>query len=144
RRSRRQRARGVLRAAAPRVESGAPVLAGWEQRAIPRAVGRSAPLKSYDVAVIGLGIVGASALYALTRAGARVVALDAGVPGRGTSGTSFAWLNSCRKEPEAYHRLNVAGMAAHVDLARELGVDAGHHEGGSLEWADGGQKEHEP
>ena len=34
-------------------------------------------MKRYDVAVIGVGIVGASAVYALTRAGARVVALDA-------------------------------------------------------------------
>ena len=49
---------------------------------------------SHDVAVIGMGIVGASAVYALARAGARVIALDAGVPGGGTSGTSFAWVNS--------------------------------------------------
>ena len=48
----------------------------------------------YDVAVIGLGIVGASAVYAAAWAGARVLALDAGTPGGGTSGSSFAWLNS--------------------------------------------------
>jgi glycine/D-amino acid oxidase-like deaminating enzyme len=89
-----------------------------------------------DLAVVGLGIVGASAAYAATRAGARVVALDAGTPGEGTSGTSFAWLNAVRKEPDDYHRLNADGMAAHVALARELGTDAGHHAGGSLEWAE--------
>jgi glycine/D-amino acid oxidase-like deaminating enzyme len=99
-------------------------------------VGRGSPLTRYDVAVIGLGIVGACAAYAATRRGASVIALDAGVAGRGTSGTSFAWLNSVRKEPEAYHRLNVEGMAAHRELARELGADGGHHKGGSLEWAD--------
>ena len=71
-------------------------------------------MKEYDVAVIGLGIVGASAVYAAAWAGARVLALDAGVPGGGTSGASFAWLNAVRKEPEAYHRLNAAGMTAHV------------------------------
>lgn len=97
----------------------------------------------YDVAVVGLGIVGASAAYALARAGARVVALDAGRAGYGTSRTSFAWLNSARKEPEAYHRLNADGMAAHRELARELGGDTGHHEGGSLEWAEGGEAERE-
>jgi glycine/D-amino acid oxidase-like deaminating enzyme len=97
----------------------------------------------YDVAVIGVGIVGASAVYALARAGARVVALDAGRPGAGTSGASFAWLNSVRKEPEVYHRLNAAGMAMHRQVARELGDDAGHHEGGSLEWADDGDDERE-
>jgi glycine/D-amino acid oxidase-like deaminating enzyme len=94
-------------------------------------------MKPYDLAVIGLGIVGASAVYAAARAGARVVALDATGPGRGTSGTSFAWLNAVKKEPEAYHRLNAEGMTAHRDVARELGSETGHHEGGSLEWAEG-------
>ena len=74
------------------------------------------------------------------RAGARVVALDAGVPGAGTSSTSFAWLNACKKEPEHYHRLNAAGMAAHRELARELGGDVAYHDGGSLEWAEGDDK----
>jgi glycine/D-amino acid oxidase-like deaminating enzyme len=100
-------------------------------------------MKGYDVAVIGVGIVGASAVHALTGAGARVIALDAGVPGTGTSGSSFAWVNAVRKEPEVYHRLNAEGMAAHRHLARELGGDAGYHEGGSLEWAEGGDAERE-
>src|SRR5437016_2091836 len=34
-------------------------------------------MKHHDIAVVGLGIVGASAVYAATRAGVRVVALDA-------------------------------------------------------------------
>src|SRR6266404_3231802 len=100
-------------------------------------------MKQFDVAVIGLGIVGASAVYAAAWAGARVLALDAGVPGGGTSGASFAWLNAVRKEPEAYHRLNAAGMTAHRQLARELGAAAGHHEGGSLEWATADESERE-
>jgi glycine/D-amino acid oxidase-like deaminating enzyme len=98
-------------------------------------------MKPYDVAVVGLGIVGASAVYAAAWAGARVLALDAGPPGGGTSGASFAWLNSVRKEPEAYHRLNAAGMTAHRELSKELGGDAGYHDGGSFEWADGGDEE---
>ena len=107
-------------------------------------MGRGAPpLTTYDVAVIGLGIVGAAAVHAIARTGARVIALDAGMPGAGTSGTSFAWLNSCKKEPEVYHRLNAEGMAAHRDLARELGADGGHHDGGSLEWAEGDEAERE-
>jgi glycine/D-amino acid oxidase-like deaminating enzyme len=92
-------------------------------------------MKRIDLTIIGLGVIGASAAYAATRGGARVVAFDAGAPGEGTSGTSFAWLNAVRKEPEAYHRLNADGMAAHVELARELGAGGGHHAGGSLEWA---------
>jgi len=97
----------------------------------------------YDVAVVGLGIVGASAVYSAAWTGARVLALDAGSPGGGTSGTSFAWLNSVRKEPDVYHRLNAAGMTAHRELSRELGGDAGYHDGGSLEWAEPGQAERE-
>ena len=100
-------------------------------------------MKHYDVAVIGLGIVGASAAYAAAWAGARVLALDAAIPGGGTSGTSFAWLNSVRKEPELYHALNAAGMTAHRELSRELGGDAGYHDGGSLEWAEGADAERE-
>jgi glycine/D-amino acid oxidase-like deaminating enzyme len=91
---------------------------------------------SYDAAVIGLGIVGASVTYALARAGARVIALDAGLAAHGTSRTSFAWLNSARKEPEAYFRLNADGMLAHRELARELGGETGHVGGGALEWAE--------
>src|SRR5258708_40188502 len=100
-------------------------------------------MNHYDVAVVGLGIVGASAAYAAAWAGARVLALDAGAPGGGTSGTSFAWLNSVRKEPDVYHRLNAAGMTAHRELSRELGGDAGYHDGGSPEWAGAGDAERE-
>jgi glycine/D-amino acid oxidase-like deaminating enzyme len=125
------------------VEPGQTVLALRQQGPLPRPLGRTAPLKTYDVAVVGLGIAGASALYALTRAGARVLALDAGVPGRGTSFTSFAWTNAVRKEPEAYHRLNAAGMVAHRALARELGGDPAYYELGSLEWAAAGEKDGE-
>jgi glycine/D-amino acid oxidase-like deaminating enzyme len=100
-------------------------------------------MKHYDVAVIGLGIVGASAAYAAAWAGARVLALDAATPGGGTSGTSFAWLNSVRKEPDVYHRLNAAGMTAHRELSRELGGDAGYHDGGSLEWAEAEDEDRE-
>jgi glycine/D-amino acid oxidase-like deaminating enzyme len=73
-----------------------------------------------------------------------VVALDAGSAGAGTSGAPFAWVNAVRKEPEVYHRLNADGMAAHRELARELGGDAGYHQGGLLEWAGDGESEREP
>jgi glycine/D-amino acid oxidase-like deaminating enzyme len=94
----------------------------------------------YDTAVIGVGILGASAVYALAQAGARVLALDADAAGAGTSSNSFAWVNSVDKEPEVYHRLNADGMTAHRRLVRELGGEAGYHEGGSLEWAEAGEE----
>jgi glycine/D-amino acid oxidase-like deaminating enzyme len=65
---------------------------------------------TYDVAVVGLGIIGACSVHALTRTGARVVGVDAGIPGAGTSGSSVGWLNACNKEPEAESRVGVRPM----------------------------------
>jgi glycine/D-amino acid oxidase-like deaminating enzyme len=87
----------------------------------------------YDVAVIGAGIAGASAAYWLARAGARVALIEAGHPATGASGASFAWLNAAHKEPDAYHRLNAAGMAEYDSLERDVeGIEV--HRTGSLHW----------
>jgi glycine/D-amino acid oxidase-like deaminating enzyme len=90
------------------------------------------------VAVVGLGVLGASAARALARAGASVTVLERDAPLAGTSGTSFAWVNSHNKNPRSYHDLNVAGMAEHAALAEDPG---GHRpwlaRTGKLEWAEG-------
>lgn len=88
------------------------------------------------VVVIGAGVYGAAVSAALRRRGARVTVVDAGAPGGGTSGATFSWLNSCGKQPRAYHDLNVAGMAAHRKLAAETPGSTWYHEGGNLEWTD--------
>lgn len=88
------------------------------------------------VVVIGAGVYGAAVSAALRRRGARVTVVDAGAPGGGTSGATFSWLNSCGKEPRAYHDLNVAGMVAHRKLAAEIPHGDWYHEGGNLEWTD--------
>ena len=90
----------------------------------------------YDVAVIGAGMLGASAAYRLACAGRRVVVVEAAEPASGTTGNSFAWLNAVHKEPEAYHRLNADGVAAYQGLGEELGADIGYHGGGSLQWGE--------
>lgn len=91
--------------------------------------------RRYDVAVVGAGILGAAAAYSLTRAGRRVLVLEAHEPGEGTSGNSFAWINAVRKEPEAYHCLNAAGVAEYDGLADELGTDIGYRANDCLERA---------
>lgn len=87
------------------------------------------------VIVIGAGAIGATVACRLALGGAEVVLLEAGRPGGGTSGTSFAWANSHDKAPRAYHDLNLAGMRAHAALAAEFGASPWWHDGGCLEWS---------
>ena len=78
-------------------------------------------MSNADIVVIGAGSVGANVAYRLAERGAKVTVLEAGAPGGGTSGTSFAWTNSFHKTPRDYHELNTASMAEHLSLVVELG-----------------------
>jgi glycine/D-amino acid oxidase-like deaminating enzyme len=62
--------------------------------------------------------------------------LEAGRLAGGTSGTSFAWMNSNNKAPREYHRLNTGGMTEHLALAEELGAAPWLHTDGNAIWAD--------
>lgn len=89
------------------------------------------------VAVIGVGILGACVGWNLSRRGAEVVFIDAGRPGEGVTNWSFSWVNASNKTvTRPYFDLNVAGMAAHRDLARTIGPDSWWYPGGHLRWAD--------
>ena len=68
------------------------------------------------VAVIGAGVIGTAVAAGLASRDAAVTIFEADAPGTGTSGLSFAWVNSNSKHPDGYHALNVAGMAAHHRL----------------------------
>ena len=95
-----------------------------------------------SIIVIGAGVIGASVAYRLAQGGASVTVLEATRIGAGTSGTSFAWVNSHGKTPRAYHELNVAGMKAHAALRDEFAATPWLHLNGCLEWADeAGQEE---
>ena len=86
------------------------------------------------VAVIGAGVVGASVAFRLAQASVRVVVVDREEPGHGTSGSSFAWVNSNQKTPRDYFELNYAGLREHRELRAELGVAPWLHDGGNLVW----------
>ena len=88
-----------------------------------------------DAIVIGAGVLGASTAFRLAEAGLKVTVLEATRVGAGTSGTSFAWLNSNGKTPRAYHDLNAAGLHAHFALREMFPSTPWLHEGGSLEVA---------
>ena len=103
-------------------------------------------MNAFDAIVVGAGIVGAGAAYALARAGCEVALLDGGSdgPGRGgtgcTSRASFAWINATAKtDREDYHRLNAAGAGHYRTLAREFGERRlGLHPTGMIAWANRG------
>lgn len=89
------------------------------------------------VAVVGVGALGASVGWNLARRGAEVVLIDAGRPGEGVTNWSFSWANASNKTvSKAYFDLNVAGMAAHRELADVIGPDSWWHPSGHLRWTD--------
>ena len=55
-----------------------------------------------DVLVIGAGCVGANVAYRLAEGGAAVTVLEAGAPGAGVSGASFAWTNLAPYRPARF------------------------------------------
>jgi glycine/D-amino acid oxidase-like deaminating enzyme len=92
------------------------------------------------VAVVGGGLIGAAVARELQLRGAQTIIYEARAPGRGTSSTSFAWVNSHDKEPRFYHELNVAGMAAHAELQASLGPEPKWlFSTGNLVWAVGAE-----
>ncbi|MER6188233.1 FAD-dependent oxidoreductase [Streptomyces sp. NPDC001652] len=89
------------------------------------------------VAVIGVGVLGASVGWNLSRRGAEVVFIDAGRPGEGVTNWSFSWVNASNKTvSRSYFDLNVAGMSAHRDLAKIIGPDSWWYPSGHLRWTD--------
>lgn len=89
------------------------------------------------VAVIGVGILGAGVGWNLSRRGAQVVFIDAGRPGEGVTNWSFSWVNASNKTArKSYFDLNVAGMAAHRELAGAIGPDSWWYPSGHLRWTD--------
>lgn len=75
------------------------------------------------VVVVGAGIVGLSIAASLAERGNEVTVLEQESPGSGTTATSYAWVNSNNKQPESYYRLNLAGVAAHQELACRENAD---------------------
>jgi glycine/D-amino acid oxidase-like deaminating enzyme len=89
-----------------------------------------------EIVVVGAGCVGANVAYRLAADGARVTVLEAGAPGGGTSGASFAWINAFNKTPRDYHDLNVASMEEYPRLADELGDGSWLKQDGGLHWSE--------
>ena len=81
-------------------------------------------MRSYDVAVVGGGIIGVTAAFFLARRGKKVVLLEQNRLAQGTTGNSFAWINASSKAAYSdYHHLNAKGLAGYKELASEFGED---------------------
>jgi glycine/D-amino acid oxidase-like deaminating enzyme len=75
----------------------------------------------YDVAVLGAGIVGASAAWHLARRGMRVVVIDASGPAAAASGASDGAVSVASKKPGVMARLANRSLAYTRRLAEAGG-----------------------
>ena len=81
-------------------------------------------MKSYDVAIIGGGIIGITSAFFLSRLGKKVVVLEQGCLATRTTANSFAWINASSKAAKGdYHQLNASGLAGYNELAQEFGEE---------------------
>ena len=82
-------------------------------------------MKSYDVAIIGGGIIGITSAFFLSRLGLRVIVLEQGSLATQTTANSFAWINASSKAAQGhYHQLNARGLAGYNQLSQEFGEEA--------------------
>ena len=85
------------------------------------------------ITVVGAGIVGTCIAHELSRLGQNVTIIDKSIPGSGTSGKSFNWVNATYpKKPYSYNYLSQLGLDAFDDLYRY--IDFPSKWNGSLEW----------
>ncbi len=97
--------------------------------------------KTKNVVIIGVGIIGATLGYHLSRwNGVTVTLLERDVPGAGASGHSFAWANAFGKDPREYHTLNRRALDMWYRLAYQLDADIGIHYGGEMRWENDPQR----
>jgi glycine/D-amino acid oxidase-like deaminating enzyme len=84
-----------------------------------------------DVVVIGAGMAGSSAAYALAKKGLRVALLDKGVVGGEQTSRNWGW---CRQQHRDLRELPLAQKSLQMwgDLSQELGLDTGFRRTGLI------------
>lgn len=95
------------------------------------------------VAVLGGGILAASVVAHLARAGARATLVARGALADGASGRSLAWLNSSGARSSAYHYLRLLGIDRYRTWQALRSEEHAHvHFDGALKWAAPGESLH--
>src|SRR5258708_3338477 len=86
----------------------------------------NAGMKSWDAIVIGGGIIGLSLSIELRKAGAKVLVVERGAPGREASPAAGGMLVDCSLEtPAALQPLATASARLYPEFAHELQVESG-------------------
>jgi glycine oxidase len=83
-------------------------------------------VKTWDVIVIGAGIIGVSLAIELRKRGAAVLIIERGEPGREASHAAGGMLVGCSAEtPEPLQALAIASARMYAEFAHELEVESG-------------------
>ena len=83
-------------------------------------------VKSYDVIIVGGGIIGLSLAIALRKGGARVLVVEKGEPGREASHAAAGMLVDCGVEtPAALQTLATASARMYPEFVHELEDESG-------------------
>lgn len=93
------------------------------------------------IAIVGAGLIGSALAFQLSRQGADVTVLDAGLPGQAASGRSFGWINASFFANEDHFRLRLAGMEAWRRLSADV-PDLALRWPGALWWEEQGEALH--
>lgn len=88
--------------------------------------------RSYEVAIIGGGIIGSFTAYFLARYGVKTCVVERGFPATGTSGATLAWVFTSLKPPVHYALMHQKSVAQYEELAKRHGIDFGLRRTGSL------------
>lgn len=99
---------------------------GYRRNHIPGSVFYNAVVKTWDVIIIGGGIIGLSLSIALRKRGATVLVVERGEPGREASHAAGGMLVDCPLETlPALQPLATASARMYPEFAHELEVESG-------------------
>jgi len=97
-------------------------------RIFPTSLFYNAEVKTWDIIIIGGGIIGLSLALALRRRGANVLVVERGEPGREASYAAGGMLvDSGLETPAALQPLATASARMYPEFAKDLELDSGVH-----------------